>query len=482
MKALILSSSLFGSLGVLGFLALGGPVGSGANAQGAGTVLASAETAEPDRTVVDPVVDYQVMVDLVSGRSNGQIDRAIRRVRASWDPALVPQLIEAALYARSPYASQQIFELLERRTRQRFGADAQRWFQWQWNQPERLTADYANFKAYLYSGIDERFGPYFQDRLDTARIRLDEVRWGGVQQDGIPPLRAPDMIDAADADYLDDDNIVFGIAINGDVRAYPKRILAWHEMFVDQVGGVDVAGVYCTLCGTVIPYKTTVDGVKHEMGTSGFLYRSNKLMYDKATQSLWNTLTGEPVIGPLVDQGIKFEYFPVVTTTWGAWKARHPGTKVLSLRTGHRRDYGEGVAYRDYFATDDLMFRTPFEDDRLENKQEILALRFAGAPDDQLAIDTDFLMRNPIYSGRIGLQPFVVLTDATGANRVYAPGEVTFTDYDRGSGLTGSDGSTWALTEDALVAEDGRRLARLPAHRAFWFGWRAAFPETQLIK
>ena len=75
---------------------------------------------------------------------------------------------------------------------------------------------------------------------------------------------------------------MFGLAVNGDVRAYPRRILGWHEMFVDEVGGVPVAGVYCTLCGTMILYKTEVEGVNHELGTSGFLYRSNKLMYDQA--------------------------------------------------------------------------------------------------------------------------------------------------------------------------------------------------------
>jgi hypothetical protein len=98
------------------------------------------------------------------------------------------------------------------------------------------------------------------------------------------------MISASEATYLDDDDVVFGIEVNGDVRAYPKRILAWHEMFVDTVGGIPVAGVYCTLCGTVILYETKVDGTNHEIGTSGFLYRSNKLMYDRATQSLWSTI------------------------------------------------------------------------------------------------------------------------------------------------------------------------------------------------
>ena len=189
--------------------------------------------------------------------------------------------------------------------------------------------------------------------------------------------------------------MIFGIEINGDVRAYPKRILAWHEMFVDTIGGESIAGVYCTLCGTVIIYDTDVDGINHEIGTSGFLYRSNKLMYDKATQSLWNTFQGKPVIGPLVGQDIKLPHRYVVTTTWGEWKRRHPDTKVLSLNTGHNRNYGEGIAYQQYFATDELMFTVPKLDKRLNNKSEILGLTFSQSPDKPLAIDVNYLAEEP---------------------------------------------------------------------------------------
>ena len=172
----------------------------------------------------------------------------------------------------------------------------------------------------------------------------------------------------------------------------------------------------------------------------------------------------------------------VVTTTWGEWKRRHPETQVLSLETGHRRDYGEGVAYSEYFATDRLMFNTPFNDTSLKNKQEVLALRFAGAPNQQLAIDTDFLAQNPIYADRVGPQKLVVITDKSGANRVYDPKTVTFTTYDGDSLLTDSKGQKWTLTEAALTSEKGETIARLPYHRAFWFGWKATFPDTRLVK
>ena len=164
--------------------------------------------------------------------------------------------------------------------------------------------------------MDPGFVDYFYGN-PAANIRLDEIRWGGVRRDGIPPLDHPKMIAAAEADYLDDGNIVFGVALDGDVRAYPKRILAWHEMFKDSIAGEHHTGVYCTLCGTMILYRSAFDGVHHELGTSGFLYRSNKLMYDRATMSLWSTFAGEPAVGSLVGQGIRLDLRHVVTTDLG---------------------------------------------------------------------------------------------------------------------------------------------------------------------
>ena len=360
------------------------------------------------------------------------------------------------------------------------GVVPDRWFSWWWQQEQAQTAGYAAFKSLLYGLIDDRFSLYFSTSRET-RIRLDEVRWGGVLQDGIPPLRQPEMLAADEASYLEDDNIVFGIEINGDARAYPKRILAWHEMFVDNIGGTNFAGVYCTLCGAVILYRTNHNGTQHDLGTSGFLYRSNKLMYDKATQSLWNTTWGEPVIGPLVDQGIRLERSYLVTTTWGEWKRRHPDSKVLSLDTGYSRDYGEGVAYQHYFATDELMFSISTSDNRLNNKDEILALTFPEYSKDTMAISASFLRDKPVYANRLGSVEFVVLTDSSGANRVYETKNHRFAMYDQDVSLIDSEGMEWRLSEDELKSGD-LTLVRLPAHRAFWFGWHSAFPDAQLVR
>lgn len=424
-------------------------------------------------------------IELVRGTEADKTMDVLDTLEQHWHRKYIPMMIESMNYTSSSLVRYSLDKLLFEKTGYMHADDTNDWYHWLWNQPESIAEDYAEFKAKLYQQIDPLFEEYFTDRQTSARIRLDEIRWGGVVQDGIPPLRDPEMLHANEQTYLADDNIVFGVKIKGEARAYPKRILAWHEMFTDTFGEGDsaepIAGVYCTLCGTVIIYKTRHKGVDHKIGTSGFLYRSNKLMYDQATSSLWSTVRGEPVVGPLVDKGIALEHLSVVTTTWGEWKRRHPDTSVLSLNTGHRRDYGEGVAYNDYFSTDRLMFNTPFGDSRLKNKQEVLALRFQGAPNKQLAIDTDFLRQNPVFYERVGKQKFVVLTDSSGANRVYEPAGVQFVKYDQDKTLTDTNGQTWSLTEEALINSMGKRLERLPYHRAFWFGWHAAFPDTRLI-
>ena len=406
---------------------------------------------------------------------------ALARIEREWHDSSAAMLIEMVHFVPSRRVLAQMLDLVAKRSGRRFDGDLNGWYEWLWSAERPVHPDYAEFKALLYSPIDPRFREYFEQRPKTT-IRLDEIRWGGVRRDGIPPLKNPKMITAAEATWLQDDNIVFGVAIDGDVRAYPKRILAWHEMFKDRIAGRELAGVYCTLCGALVLYDTTVGGVQHELGTSGFLYRSNKLMYDHATQSMWSTLTGTPVVGPLVGKGIELKVLYVVTTTWKEWRMRHPNTQVLSLDTGYRRDYGEGVAYQDYFATQRLMFTVPKLDERLPNKAEVLALRLPQAPADVLAIAADFLATRPVYHARIGNLSMVVLTDASGANRVYESRGVTFASWDQAAAARDSRGNVWHVDESRLTGPKGEALQRLPAHRAFWFGWYAAFPDTQLVK
>ena len=179
----------------------------------------------------------------LASRSFPIVDESLKTISENWHPGSTTMMVEISQFARNRQATAKIFSLIEAKTGQHFGSDREKWRQWIWKQDYEPHPQYTAFKSILYSRIDPRFEEYFRVTKDS-KIRLDEIRWGGVIRDGIPPLKDPKMLAAADADYLADSDVVFGIDLNGDARCYPKRIPAWHEMFKDTIGGESVCGVY----------------------------------------------------------------------------------------------------------------------------------------------------------------------------------------------------------------------------------------------
>ncbi|MEO1143789.1 MAG: DUF3179 domain-containing (seleno)protein, partial [Pseudomonadota bacterium] len=235
----------------------------------------------------------------------------------------------------APYAKE-LGEALEEITGEKFGSDWNKWMLWQERNPQVQPFEgFDRVHADVHKRIDGNFQLFLGADKDY-KIRVEEITWGGVVKDGIPALTNPKLLTAEQATYMEPENLVFGVNINGDARAYPLRILDWHEMFNDVVGGVPVSLAYCTLCGSGILYETKIEGFPHHLtlGSSGFLYRSNKLMYDTYTHSMWNQFTGEPISGALANSGIKLKVRPVVITTWESWREENPNTKVISLDTG----------------------------------------------------------------------------------------------------------------------------------------------------
>ncbi|MEL7265031.1 MAG: DUF3179 domain-containing (seleno)protein, partial [Planctomycetota bacterium] len=180
--------------------------------------------------------------------------------------------------------------------------------------------------------------------------------------------------------------------------------------------------------------------------------------------------------------GIQLKRLHVVTTNWGEWKRQHPETRVLSLQTGHRRDYGEGVAYRRYFGTDQLMFDVSVRDNRLKNKTSILAMR--RGDQNAVAITADFLLANRIHHDSVGPDKVVVLTDDGGGNRVYKVGDLEISAGTHPQSFVDQNGGVWKQTEAGLISgsDKEKTLPRYPAHRAFWFGWYATYPNTRLVQ
>ena len=357
-----------------------------------------------------------------------------------------------------------------------------RWFDWMvWQQAHPEVSPYpgyAGFLADVLGTLDPRFRRFVHADVPYA-IRLEEIAWGGVRVDGIPALEHPELISAGDARYLNANDPVFGIEINGDARAYPLRIVNWHEMVNDTVGGVPVSLAYCTLCGAGILFDGRVDGRDQPFtfGSSGLLYRSNKLMYDRQTDSLWNQFTGRPVVGPLTGSGIELRVLPVTLTTWTQWRQRHPGTRVLSLDTGFRRDYGSGVAYHDYFASPDLMFPALVKDGRLSQKDLIFGVR---APGGVKAWPLADFAGGTVINDRVGLIDVVLVGDPQGRGaRAYRSDGRRFVRGATPEELTSGD-ARWRVTEDALLGPQGENLPRLPGHVAYWFAWSGYFEDAEL--
>ena len=400
-----------------------------------------------------------------------EFDAAMGWIENRGSPDMAAALITGMRFSQT--RGPQIAQTLTSITGADHGTDWFEWMLWQERNPQiKPHADFPAFKREIMLRIDRNFDLFLRPRdirPDRMKIRLEEITWGGVVKDGIPSLDNPELIGASEAEYLRGDDLVFGVSINGDVRAYPLRIMGWHEMFNEVIGGVPVALAYCTLCGSGILFETDVAGRSRPLifGSSGFLYRSNKLMFDRETHSLWNQWTGRPVVGPLVDSGIELKQRPVVITTWDSWKSSNPGTKVLSLNTGHRRNYGSGVVYNDYFASPNLMFPALVDQGRHAQKDYVFAVREFGAA---RAWPLDAFKRRPLINDAIANTPLLLIGDATKRSvRAYERGDRTF--RQSGGRIADQSGAEWRVTENALIGPDGARLERVAGHISYWFAW-----------
>lgn len=380
----------------------------------------------------------------------------------------IPVLIQSLRFSR--LESQSLVKALKTLS----GEDAgRRWFDWMlWQQahPEiKPVEGFDSIKADIFAKIDPAFRVFLYSGV-AHDIRLEEITWGGVVKDGIPALTNPKLIAPGDAKYITDKELVFGVSINGDARAYPLRMLDWHEMFNDVIGGVPVSLAYCTLCGSGILFETTVEGREKPFvfGSSGFLYRSNKLMYDTETHSLWNQFTGRPVVGTLTGSGITLKTRPVAITSWADWLKGNPDTKVLSLDTGYERDYTPGAPYSRYFSSPDLMFPALVDEKKLKAKDYVFALRSSST--EKAWPLTLFKTARVINDSAGAISLTLVGNAATRTVRAYRTEGEKFTLSKDKETLT-HEGKSWKITEDALIGPGGKKFHRLPGHVAYWFAW-----------
>ncbi len=201
---------------------------------------------------------------------------------------------------------------------------------------------------------------------DKAAIDISKIKQGCPFKDCIPSIDDPKFVSREEGDkYLNNQDVIFGIDYQGVKKAYPQRILNWHEIVNDFVGKKPVVVSFCPLCGTAIAHERILKGQTVEFGVSGKLIQSNLVMYDRLTETLWQHATGEAIAGELV--GEELTQFSLETTTWGSWKEANPDTQVLSTETGFSRNY-DSYPYGDYEQSQRFLFEPDKTDDRLHPK------------------------------------------------------------------------------------------------------------------
>ncbi|MYI55620.1 MAG: DUF3179 domain-containing protein [Acidimicrobiia bacterium] len=321
-----------------------------------------------------------------------------------------------------------------------------------WNLP--AIEGYVDYKERLFTLVEPGWQPFFDDRDANIDWRL--VSWGGVRIDDrplgdpercvrgcIPARDDPPVTNAAGGAWYPDDRIVFAVVIGGEARAYPKNFMEIHEMVNDTVGGRRIGFPYCTLCGSAQAYFTDdvpADVETPVLRTSGLLSRSNKVMYDLVTKSVFDTFTGEAVSGPLREKGVVLNQATVVTTTWGEWKAAHPETTIVARDGGIGHNYPlDPLRGRD---DDGPIFPIGDLDGRLTVHEQVFGVVLDdGTP---VAFPVDAAVSTLEAGGTVELAGVSLRLDGGGVRAVDAAGN------------------------------------EIEGHQAFWFAWSQFRPDTLL--
>ncbi len=276
-------------------------------------------------------------------------------------------------------------------------------------------------------------------------VPLNEIYSGGPPKDGIPSIDNPNFVSGAKAeeDFLNDKDRVLGLFLRGRAKAYPIRILNWHEIVNDRIGDKNIVVTFCPLCGTGMVFDSNINGKPMSFGVSGLLYQSDMLLYDRETESLWSQIKSSSVAGNLT--GTRLKLLSSTQTTWKDWKKKHPDTLVLSTKTGFRRNY-EKDPYQGYYSSPDLMFEVNQKKNWYHPKEQVIGIEVGKT--------------SKVY-------PFSELSKVS----------VPFTDVVGGITLKVFYD---ADTQTASIYDlKGRQY---PSVVGYWFAWYAFHPETEVYK
>jgi len=309
-------------------------------------------------------------------------------------------------------------------------------------------------------------------------VPLDKIIDGGPPPDAIPSIDDPKFTKADNENHVADSDIVLGLEINGEAKAYPLSILVWHEIVNDNVGGVPVAVTYCPLCFTNQVFERVLNGQSVEFGTSGKLYNSNLVMYDRMTGTYWSQGLGLGIKGELTGQSLNIIPFDVIT--WGDWKKLYPDTVVLTTNTGHIRAYGVDP-YGDYYTDPRIIFPVEYRDDRMHPKEIILGFHEGLVFKAYKQQDVE---SSVVINDQVNNEPILLVSLYSGNARSFdrmVDGEILEFTYKDNKIVDINTNSEWNYDGVAISGElEGTELERLAFNPGFWFEWIAFHPETQV--
>ena len=362
--------------------------------------------------------------------------------------------------------------------------------------PDERVAPDPNFKRELREARFSTSG--WETDFSRHSVPYSEIISGGPPPDGIPPIDDPKFVSLEDADrWLTGQEPVIALEIDGDARAYPLQIMIWHEIVNDVVGDVPVTVTFCPLCNSAIVFDRRLDGVTYDFGTSGNLRSSDLVMWDRQTESWWQQLTGEAIVGELTGKVLTFLPAPIVS--WEDFKAVNTDGKVLSRSTGFSRSYGRNP-YIGYDKVDNPPFLLLDEPDgRLPPKERVAAVTIG---DVDVAFPFSILERERVVNYSVNGRDLTVF---------FKPGTVSALDRSsikesRDVGATGvfdpsvdrqklsfrtdgedivdnETGSVWNILGEAVEGPlTGKTLAPIVHANHFWFAWGAFKPDTKIYQ
>ncbi len=405
---------------------------------------------------LSPALQFAARVAFIDSTALSKWDdnqeQALAAIARSGDPRLAWIIGDMLRFVSTKEAKHS----LVRTAAELLGKDFDRFLAWHnitnhliaWDIP--APPDYLNYKAAIFSFNVPGWESIFVD----GDIDWRHVSWGGVPIDNraynqydarcsgcIPAIDNPEVSNASDAAWLQDDDIVFGITINGESRAYPRQIMEVRELVNDTLGGRDLGIPYCTLCAAAQAFYTDElpTGVERPvLRTSGLLKRSNKVMYDLNTHSIFDTFLGRALTGPLAEKGLVLPQATVVTTDWKSWKRSHPKTTVLLQRYA----LGRKPDFRNHRDANGPIFPIGDVDPRLPVQEDVVGAITASGTPVAFPRNTAFIALSRGHE--VAFENVRLQLDAGGIRAV------------------NEDGSEWAT------------------HQAFWFAWSQFHPRTDV--